>query len=157
MIPSTTINGEASAAILVSHGGNHDRMLGYATRMRGEFNGGRAMPEASVAAFRAIYNDTLAEVIAAALRHAGLSVDDLALLLPHNVNRVSWERVSAQLGLPVERVFLQNVPETGHCFGADPFLNYRSASDLGLIAPGQHYLLASAGQGATFSAMVFVR
>ena len=59
------------------------------------------------------------------------------------------------IGLPLERVFLDNVPVTGHCFCADPFINYRTALDLGRLRPGDHYLIAAVGLGATFSAMVF--
>ncbi len=90
----------------------------------------------------------------AALDTAGLGLDDVAWVFPHNVNRISWERVARRLGFPLERIFLDNVPVTGHCFCADPFINYRTARDLGRLAPGDRYLLATVGLGATFSAMV---
>ena len=60
----------------------------------------------------------------------------------------------ALLGIPLARVFLDNVPVTGHCFAADPFINYVSARDAGRLRPGDLYLMASVGLGATFSAMV---
>jgi 3-oxoacyl-[acyl-carrier-protein] synthase-3 len=54
-----------------------------------------------------------------------------------------------------ERLYLDNLADLGHCFGADAFLNYRSASDAGRLKPGDHYVMTAVGLGATFSAMVF--
>ncbi len=47
----------------------------------------------------------------------------LDLVLPHNVNRYSWSTTARLLGLPLDRIYLENVPKTGHCFCADPFIN----------------------------------
>jgi 3-oxoacyl-[acyl-carrier-protein] synthase-3 len=47
------------------------------------------------------------------------------------------------------------VPISGHCFGADYFINFASADGLGMLRPGEYYLMAAVGLGATFSAMVF--
>jgi len=74
--------------------------------------------------------------------------------LPHNVNTVSWIRLSRALGLPVDRVLLDNVPISGHGFCADAFINYVTAVNLGRLRPGDRYLIAAVGSGATFSAMV---
>jgi 3-oxoacyl-[acyl-carrier-protein] synthase-3 len=154
MIPGTAIMGEGSAAILIGAGGR-DRMLSYATRTHGRFNAGLSLPDDLVREFQQIYPDALGEVIRAAADRAGIRLTDLDLVLPHNVNRVSWVRVCHQLGLPVERVFLDNIGVTGHCFCADSFINYCAARDLGLLRPGDRYLMAAVGLGSTFSAMVF--
>jgi 3-oxoacyl-[acyl-carrier-protein] synthase-3 len=82
-------------------------------------------------------------------------VDQLSLILPHNVNVVSWRRMCRRIGFPVERVVLDNVPVTGHNFAADPFVNYHTAARRGLLRRGDTYLVAAAGLGAIFSAMVF--
>jgi 3-oxoacyl-[acyl-carrier-protein] synthase III len=68
-----------------------------------------------------------------------------------------WRRLCRRIGLPVERVLLDNVPRLAHVFCADAFLNYRTAAVRGLLRPGDRYLVAAAGagRGATFSAMVF--
>jgi 3-oxoacyl-[acyl-carrier-protein] synthase-3 len=84
-----------------------------------------------------------------------MTLNDISLILPHNVNTVSWRRLCRQLGYPIDRVVLDNVPLTGHSYAADGFINYRTAVDRGLLKPGDRYLVAAAGLGATFSAMVF--
>ena len=91
----------------------------------------------------------------AAADQAGLKLGEISLILPHNVNVVSWQRLSRRIGFPAERVLLDNVPVTGHVFCADTFLNYATAVAGGRLAPGDRYLVAAAGLGATFSAMVF--
>lgn len=155
LVPGTAVNGEGAAAILVGTGGDHDRMLGYATRTYGQFNAALSLAPDVFAEFQRLYGAGLAEVMRAAAERAGLTLDDIDLILPHNVNRVSWVRLCKQAGIPVDRVFLENVPVTGHCFCADPFLNYQAAHDTGRLKPGDHYLMAAVGLGATFSAMVF--
>ena len=155
MIPDVAVMGEGTAALLVSAGGTRDRLLGYATRSYGREDAAFVMSEDSAAEFRRIYNNGLAEVMNTAVARAGLLPSDVDLVLPHNVNRISWTRSAKELGLDPARIFLDNVSETGHCFCADPFLNLSTACELGRLRPGDRYLMTSVGLGSTFSAMLF--
>jgi len=157
VVPETSLFAEASAACLVSKGGPRDRLLAYAVQSHGEFDGDPAQEPGLLARFQAAYPALLAEVIAAAVAQAGLRLPDVSLILPHNVNLVSWRRVCRVLDFPVAKVLLDNVPSVGHGFCADAFINYRAAAARGLLGAGDHYVLAAAGAalGATFSAMVF--
>jgi 3-oxoacyl-[acyl-carrier-protein] synthase-3 len=155
LIPSTALMGEGVAAVLVSATGSRDRLLGYATRTHGQFNAGLTLTEDLAAEFQQLYQDALAEVLLAAVGQAGLALADIDLVLPHNVNRVSWVRLCQRIGFPVSRLLLDNVAVTGHCFCADSFINYQTARELGRLRPGDRYLMAAVGLGATFSAMVF--
>ena len=155
LVPGTSIFGEASAACLVSGDGPRDRMLAYATNFRGEF-GGRLEELPDLAArYEQEYPESLARVLLGAVEQAGLGLADISLILPHNVNVVSWQRLCRKLGFPIGNVLLGNVPVTGHAFCADLFINYLTAAERGLLKPGDRYLVGAAGQGATFSAMVF--
>ncbi|MGP3910937.1 3-oxoacyl-[acyl-carrier-protein] synthase III C-terminal domain-containing protein [Nonomuraea sp. 10N515B] len=155
LVPDAAINGEGTAAVLVGPGSGRDRLLSYATRTHGRFSAGLTLSAALAAEFGEVYPKALAEVIQEAAERAGLDLADLDLILPHNVNRVSWVRLCRLLGFPLDRVFLDNIPVTGHCFCADPFLNLQSARELGRLNPGDRYLMAAVGLGATFSAMIF--
>ncbi|MFC7545959.1 3-oxoacyl-[acyl-carrier-protein] synthase III C-terminal domain-containing protein [Plantactinospora sp. GCM10030261] len=157
VMPNSAVMGEATAAVLVRPGGGRDRVVGYATRTHSDFHVAPFEPPELAARFDELYPAALAEVIEAALAASGLTAPDLALVLPHNVNKMSWYRVARSIGLPVGRILLDNVPVLGHCFGADPFINYQTAQHLGRLRPGDHYLMTSVGLGATFSAMVFRR
>ncbi|WP_033262391.1 3-oxoacyl-[acyl-carrier-protein] synthase III C-terminal domain-containing protein [Amycolatopsis vancoresmycina] len=155
VIPDVAIMGEATAAVLVGPGAGQDTMLGYATTTLGGPGGEVILDDEQAAEFRRIYPGAVADVAREAIAVAGLTVDDIAMVLPHNVNKISWVRASGALGIPRSRIFLDNVGTTGHSFCADPFLNHHTANGLGLLAPGSCYLMISVGLGSTFSAMVF--
>ncbi|MFC1413565.1 3-oxoacyl-[acyl-carrier-protein] synthase III C-terminal domain-containing protein [Streptacidiphilus sp. N1-12] len=152
MVPDTSFFGEGASACLVAPAGERDRLLSYAADLRGEFD---TDEEEAALEFQRIYADALAEAIQAAVAGAGLTMDAVSLILPHNVNHVAWHQVCRTLDYPRERVVLDNVATAGHVFCADTFVNYRTAQERGLLRPGEPYVMAAAGagRGATFSAM----
>ncbi|MDR3035689.1 MAG: 3-oxoacyl-ACP synthase [Kitasatospora sp.] len=154
LLPDTTIFAEAATACLVSADGDRNRVLSYAVRQRPEFYGRPAEDPDLMVRYQREYQPALVEAVEAALDQAGLDLSDIALLLPHNVNQASWRMTCRQLGYPVEQVVLENVAAVGHSFAADAFVNLRTATTGGALRPGDHYLIAAAGIGATFAAMV---
>jgi 3-oxoacyl-[acyl-carrier-protein] synthase-3 len=154
LVPETSMSGEGAGACLVAADGPRDRVLSFVTVSRGEFDGRLGEHPALMLRFQREYPELLAEVVLGAVEQAGLTLDDLGLVLPHNVNLVSWKQLARRIGLPIERVLLANVPVTGHSFAADAFLNHRTAAERGLLEPGMPYLIGAAGLGATVSAMV---
>src|SRR5262245_15828719 len=103
LLPDTSIFGEGASACLISKSGARDRLRSYVTSHRGDFDGER---DDVAARFEKEYPDLMAEVIAAAVARAGLKLDEIELILPHNVNVVSWQRVCKRLNYPVSRVLL---------------------------------------------------
>ncbi|HXS63470.1 MAG TPA: 3-oxoacyl-[acyl-carrier-protein] synthase III C-terminal domain-containing protein [Streptosporangiaceae bacterium] len=154
LFPDTTIFGEGASACLVSASGDRDRVLAYASNVRGEFDSATGENDARL---QREYRPSLAEVMRLALDEAGLTLSDIALVLPHNVNLVTWQRMCTLLRFPADRVVLDNIPASGHVFCADLFTNYKTACERGLLHRGDRYLAAAvgAGGGATFAAMVF--
>ena len=154
LISNTTIMGEASAACLVGLGGGGSAVRGYAVRTDGRHCAGIRMTPQQVHDFGETYAPDLAAVVRQALDRAGRTLDDVAAVVPHNVNRSSWLRVVAELGIPKERVQLENIPRWSHCYCSDPFLNLAALREEGRLAAGGCYLLAAVGLGATYAAMV---
>ena len=113
--------------------------------MRGEFDSDTGENDARL---QREYRPSLAEVMRQALDTAGLTLDDIRLVLPHNVNLVTWQRMCLLLGFPRDRVLLDNIPATGHVFCADLFANYQTARERGLLQPGDRYLAAAVGAAA---------
>lgn len=150
----TTVFGEGASACLVSAFGARDRLLAYASNVRGEFDSATGENDARL---QHEYRPSLAEVMRRALNEAGLTLDDIRVVLPHNVNLVTWQRMCVLLKFPRDRIVLDNIAASGHVFCADMFANYKTACDRGLLQPGDRYLAAAvgAGGGATFAAMVF--
>jgi 3-oxoacyl-[acyl-carrier-protein] synthase-3 len=157
LLPETSIFAEGASACLVAWHGQRDKLLAYATRTRGEFDARPGERPELALRFQREFSASLAEVIHAAVAEAGLKLGEISLILPHNVNVVSWRQLCRTIGFPVTQVLLDNVPVIGHCFCADAFINYQTAAQRGLLHPGDRYLVAAAGAGlgATFSAMVF--
>ncbi|MPZ82079.1 MAG: 3-oxoacyl-ACP synthase [Actinophytocola sp.] len=147
--------GEAAGACLVSADGPRDRLLSYVVGQRGDLDHWGPDGLAAMDRFAQDYTELLSEVILAAVKRADLTLDEIGLILPHNVNVVSWRRICHRLGIPVDRVLLDNVALVGHTPSADTFINYATAREQRRLEPGGRYLVAAAGFGAVFSAMIF--
>ncbi|MFW5418666.1 3-oxoacyl-ACP synthase [Nocardiopsis sp. CNT-189] len=157
LIPHSAIMAEAAAACLFTLDGPGDPVLSYVDRVRGEFADGLLMSDDQIKRFGAAYAPELADVIRAAVAEAGLEPAEVDLVIPHNVNTISWRHVIKELEIPPERVFLDNVPRLSHCYSSDVFVNYTTLRDAGRLKAGRPYVLASVGLGATFGAMVVRR
>jgi 3-oxoacyl-[acyl-carrier-protein] synthase III len=155
LAPDQRVFGEGAGACLVAADGAHDRLLSYVVSQHGDLDHWDTDGDAAMARFAADYTELLGEVILAAVEEAGLAADEVALVLPHNVNLVSWRRVCRSLGIPLAKVLLDNVALAGHTPSADAFINYASAVEQGRLRDGDRYLVAAAGLGSIFSAMVF--
>ncbi|MEU5093666.1 3-oxoacyl-[acyl-carrier-protein] synthase III C-terminal domain-containing protein [Streptomyces sp. NPDC020996] len=153
-IAGTTILGEAAAAVLAGLDGPGDEVIGQAHRTLGEYHASLDMPADLRRHYSQLYLPTMLEVLQEAVADAGLTLGEVDRILPHNVNRHSWVKAAQQLGLPTERFYLENVPRTGHCFGADPFVNLVSARAESAVRPGDAVALLSAGSSGTFSAVL---
>jgi 3-oxoacyl-[acyl-carrier-protein] synthase III len=153
LMPGMSVFGEAAAACLVRSAGARDRLLAYSTSVHGEFADIFSDHGEVAAQYERVFPASLTETILGAVAQAGLSIDEISLILPHNVNLMSWRRSCRRIGFPVERVLLDNIPHTGHAFCADAFINYATAVERGLLRPGDRYLIVAAG-GASFSAIV---
>jgi 3-oxoacyl-[acyl-carrier-protein] synthase-3 len=155
VLTNTAVMGEGMAAALVSPDAPCDQVLSYVTRTFGKFSDGVWMDDQTTASFHQEYPALLAEVMSTAVTKAGIDLDDITLILPHNVNRLSWLRVLQLLGIRgTQRLYWDNISTYGHCFGADALINYRSAVDTGRLNHGDYYLMTAVGVGATFSGMV---
>ena len=152
LLPDTSFLSEGASACLVGNQGPRDRVVAYAVDQRGEYD---EDGDQTAMAFQRDYAPLMAGAITAALDRAGLALGAISALLPHNVNAAAWRQVCRILGLPLDRVVLDNVTALGHMFCADAFVNYRTAAQRGLLRPGEPYVMAAgAGRGAAFSAMV---
>jgi 3-oxoacyl-[acyl-carrier-protein] synthase-3 len=154
-IPGSTITTDGAAAILLAKDSINHQYLSSVNITYGEFAAGVWGEKANLQKFEKHYSQYLSAVILAAIAKANLSLEQIKLILPHNVNTLSWLKVIKELSLPRDTIFLDNIPRTAHCFGSDPFINLRDALMRNLIQKGDYYLLATVGLGATFAAMVF--
>lgn len=154
LIPDTTLLGEAAAGAVVGTDPRGDRVIGRALTVHGRFYQCLDCPEPLRAEYKQLYVELLGQAMAAAIEDAGCDPASIAAVLPHNVNRLSWKKICAALGVPADRVYLDNVPRLGHCYTSDPFINLAAARGGGRVAAGDLVLMVGAGMGAAFAATV---
>lgn len=154
-ISGNCLMGEGVAAVLMSRQPYAHRLIRLAVSVKPDFYRGLWLSQEESKQFSHSYVRWLTEVMEELLKAQGLTWENIQLILPHNVNIVSWRRVATQLQIPIEKIFLHNVSRYAHCFGADNIMNYCDALDQGLLKPGDYYLMVSVGLGATFAAGLF--
>ncbi|MDX1900939.1 MAG: 3-oxoacyl-[acyl-carrier-protein] synthase III C-terminal domain-containing protein [Gammaproteobacteria bacterium] len=157
VIPNTSLLGEASSAILVSQQVAKDQLLAISTQTMGRYAAGLWLTPEDAKHFEQSYPVLLAQTICDAIRKAHLSLDQIRIIIPHNINLPSWQRVAKELKISLNKIWLSNVKQYSHCFGADIFINFVSIEAEKLIQPGDYWIMATVGLGATFSAAVFIR
>jgi 3-oxoacyl-[acyl-carrier-protein] synthase-3 len=102
----------------------------------------------------AAYFPTAAALIERTLDSAGLGIDDIALVIPHNVSKRSWEILGRLIKCPPDRIYTDNIAKVGHTIASDNLLNLRRATEAGLVKKGEYMLLFTFGYGSNWACMV---
>ncbi len=154
LLDGTTIMGEAGCAVLFSRSGESARIIARYSEQAGEFSEHKGNEPRTNPAFAEAYFRFVSTAMRNAAQHFDCALDTLDWIAPHNVNLSSWQKVADELQIPRTRIFLQNVPRYGHCFGADPYLNLAALVRSQQLPTGSRVMLASVGMGATFSSLL---
>ena len=104
------------------------------------------------AVFRSAVN-SLVDTSAEAITQAGLTIDDIALCVPHQANLRILTAMADRVGLPIERMYV-NLDRYGNTSSATIPIALSEAEADGRLKPGDHVLLAAFGGGLSWSAMV---
>lgn len=84
----------------------------------------------------------------------GLSVDEVAWLIPQNLSRNSWNLYCQMLSFPKERVFLDNVTAGGHLGDVDIIRNISGLVDKGVLRRGDFVIVYGLGTGTSWNAVL---
>ncbi len=87
------------------------------------------------------------------LDSAGLTIDDIKLMIPHQANMRIVESICKRLGIPEDRVFV-NIDKYGNTSAASIAIALCEAAEEGRLEPGDHILLLGFGAGLTWAAGV---
>ena len=96
---------------------------------------------------------TLASSANIAIARAGLTPDDIELYVPHQANLRIIESVAKQLGLSMERVYV-NVDRYGNTSAASVPIALCEAVERGRVKPGDRLVFVAFGSGYTSGAAV---
>jgi 3-oxoacyl-[acyl-carrier-protein] synthase-3 len=95
---------------------------------------------------------SMAEACDTALQRAGLTVEDVDLLIPHQANIRIIEATAKYAGIPLDKVFI-NVDRYGNMSSASVPVGLDEAQEQGLIGPGANILTVAFGAGLTWGSM----
>jgi 3-oxoacyl-[acyl-carrier-protein] synthase-3 len=88
-----------------------------------------------------------------AVAKANIELDDIELLIPHQANRRILKSAARELGLPLEKVFI-NVDRYGNTSAASIPIALCEAVEEGKLKDGDHVVLVGFGGGLSWAAMV---
>lgn len=88
-----------------------------------------------------------------AIAAAGLTADDIAMVIPHQANVRIIDAISDRLGVPRERTFI-NLDRYGNTSAAAVAIALDEANRTGAIRKGDYILLVAFGAGLTWAATV---
>jgi 3-oxoacyl-[acyl-carrier-protein] synthase-3 len=84
------------------------------------------------------------------LKNAGLTADDVAMVIPHQANMRIIEAITDRLGIPPERTFV-NLEKYGNTSAAAIAIALDEANRTGAIKKGDKVLLVAFGAGLTWA------
>jgi 3-oxoacyl-[acyl-carrier-protein] synthase-3 len=149
---------DGSAAAVVEAVDGPGQLLGWNLGSKGQFAGilyadvGSTLVMDGKEVFRQAVR-VMVESAQASIAQAGVSIDDIAVVIPHQANIRIIASACEKLGLPVERTC--NVLETtGNTSAATIPLALAKAVDTGRLQPGQLALLVGFGAGMTSASAV---
>jgi 3-oxoacyl-[acyl-carrier-protein] synthase-3 len=95
-------------------------------------------------------SERMPEAVRVALSHNGLTVDDIALLIPHQANDRISQMVAHSLKIPLEKV-ARNIDRYGNTTAASIPIALDEAARSGRIKPGDIIALTAFGSGYTWA------
>jgi 3-oxoacyl-[acyl-carrier-protein] synthase III len=96
---------------------------------------------------------SMADISAEVLAKAGLTVDDVDIVIPHQANQRITDAVASRLGVPEEKVY-SNIAELGNTSSASIPIAMDECIESGRIKEGSIVLLTAFGGGVTWGATV---
>jgi 3-oxoacyl-[acyl-carrier-protein] synthase III len=141
---------DGACALLLERGDGPNRIVAERQITKGYYWDCETLGNEIVAA----YFPTARTIIGETLAAAGWTREDVALILPHNVSRRSWEILLQLTGLPAERLYADNIGTKAHVISGDNFINLADAEAGGRVRRGDRLLLFNFGFGASWACML---
>lgn len=141
---------DAACAAIVERRSERNRLVAFSQVTKGFYWDSENKGNEIIAS----YFPTARFVIQDALEKARLRLSDIRLIIPHNVNRKSWEILLKLLGARKTQFFGRNIGAKGHTIAADNIINLLDAIQSRRIRRGDYVLLFTFGFGAHWACMV---
>lgn len=97
--------------------------------------------------------EIIGDVSSQAIERAGLTYEDIDLLIPHQANTRILDAAAKRLSLPREKIW-SNLDRFGNTSAASVPICIAEAADGGHLRPGMHVVLIAFGSGVSWAASV---
>jgi 3-oxoacyl-[acyl-carrier-protein] synthase-3 len=154
-IEEVGIQSDGTYSVLVERDQPRNRLLHMAFRTFGEYYAGIRSDQRLGDELNQMYYLSTYRLIARVIDESGLKRDQIARLLPHNVNLPGWNRLARALKLCKEALFSDNIPIKGHLYGGDGIVNLHDCEQIPLLKPDDPFIIFSMGYGGTFGTALF--
>jgi 3-oxoacyl-[acyl-carrier-protein] synthase-3 len=149
-IRDTSLLGEGASAVMVEANAGCNELLQVCNFVNGAtFEMWNVIEKMQLSYFvgciRAIRN---------VLTESSLSLDDIDLLIPHNINTSSWSVILPHIHCDSSKLFSKNIARRGHVCGSDLIINLTDIREEKRLQKGDRALLVTAGLGGGWGAAV---
>jgi 3-oxoacyl-[acyl-carrier-protein] synthase III len=141
---------DGACAAVISRDCGSNRILATRQITRGAYWDSSISHDQLVAAYFPLAKRAILEAVAA----AALTIEDIDLLIPHNINIKSWQILSQVLGIPMQRIYTANIAKIGHVVASDNIINYVDCLAEERVAKGNKIALFVMGFGAHWSCTI---
>ncbi len=141
---------DSACAVIVKRGETKNKIINYHSMTRGYYWDSDRRQNEMIAS----YFTTGSRIVQRTLQKAGMTLDNVDMLIPHNVSLRSWQILSELIGYPIEKVYTGNIAEFAHSIAADNFINLKDVQEKGLLSPGEITMLYTFGLGAHWGCML---
>lgn len=155
LVPRATICGDAATVSVVQSQGERNHLLAVDTRFLPGYSKGIYLDMTQMQEFDQKFIQLMSETILSSIEKAGIQLNQISLILPHNVNYPTWQKIAEALEIDQKLIYGDQISEIGHCFASDGILNLALATEQSLIQKNQYYLMAGCGLGVFFASAVF--
>lgn len=141
------ISDGAAAAIVSREASGFKILMGH-----GITNGGLAQAnDEEAAGTYFVYSHRL---IQETLAKAGLTLDQIAWIVPQNMNIKAWQILSRLLRFGDEKIFAPSRPDVGHVISGDNIINLDKLEKENVLKAGDKILLIMAGYGMNWQCTI---
>ena len=140
---------DGACAVVMSRGGTSDRWRAFRQISSGYYWD----PVERAPEIMASYFVTGRQVIQELLRAADVRPDQVDVVLPTGINRMSWDVMMQLVGIPGDRLYEGPEP-FGHTISADSFVQLEHLRRHGNVPAGSTVLMFTYGFGSTWCALL---
>ena len=150
VIEDTTLLGEGASAVIVEASEGRTELTELCNFVSGAGYKVRNVDNT----FQLSYFLGCIRVIREVLKRSSLSLDDIAMLVPHNINSSSWKNILPHIGCDPSKLFSKNIARRGHVCGSDLIINLTDVLEEGSVQQGDSTLLMTAGLGSGWGSAI---